>query len=98
MVWMLLVVLVGFILWKMYRHRNVLSQLSKREWLQYIASLVTSVAIAALIILGGAKMLQTWPVASGSIVYEWLIVGFALFCASYFLAKLMPVKLKSYYE
>ena len=95
-----LVVIVSII--RFYRNRarlrTLFKTLSKKEWLQYITVFLFAWAVAATIIIGGAKLTNTLDLGWISTILGIVIILIALALASFILEKLVPEKVKAFYN
>ena len=95
-----LVIIVSIV--RFYRNRARLKTffktLSKREWLQYITVFLFAWAVAATIIIGSAKLTNTLDLGWINTVLGIVIILIALAIAGVILEKLLPEKVKAFYN
>ena len=95
-----LVIIVSII--KFYRNRERLrtlfKTLSKKEWLQYITVFLFAWAVAATIIIGGAKLTNTLDLGWINIILGLVIILIGMSIASFIFEKLLPEKVKAFYD
>ena len=80
------------------RLRTLFKTLSKKEWLQYITVFLFAWAVAFTIIIGGAKLTNTLDLGWISTILGIVIILIALALASFILDKLLPEKVKVFYN
>ena len=80
------------------RLRTLFKTLSKKEWLQYITVFLFAWAVAATIIIGGAKLTNTLDLGWISTILGIVIILIALSIASFIFEKLVPEKVKAFYN
>ena len=80
------------------RLRTLFKTMSKKEWLQYITVFLFAWAVAATIIIGGAKLTNTLDLGWISTILGIVIILIALALASFILQKLVPEKVKAFYN
>ena len=98
MEYIFVVIFVLFTIYKFYKNRQLFKEMNKKEWSQYAASIIVAITIAYMVILGGAKLLDVWAVERGIQLYKIVVTIIGLLCASYFLDKLIPAKIRAFYD
>lgn len=95
-----LVIIISII--RFYRNRARLKTffktLSKKEWLQYITVFLFAWAVAATIIIGGAKLTNTIDLGWISTILGIVIILIGLSIAGVILEKFLPEKVKVFYN
>ena len=80
------------------RLRTLFKTLSKKEWLQYITVFLFAWAVTFTIIIGGAKLTNTLDLGWISTILGIVIILIALSIASFIFEKLVPEKVKAFYN
>lgn len=93
----LLGLLLIFSVMKFYKNRNLFKQLTKKEWLQYIAGFLGAWVVAIIIIFGGVNLTEqienVWLSKMVAIVF--ILIALAL--GGIILKKILPKKLNDFY-
>lgn len=82
---------------KFYKNRTLFKQFSKKEWLQYIVVFLFAWLVAAIIIIGGAKLKNSIQTGWVNDIVAIIIILMALTSAGFIMNKLVPEKLKAFY-
>ena len=94
-----LVMLVAAVtIFRLYRRRNDLKQLTKQEWRQYIGAFLLAWGLAVLIIIGGAKLLHVLDVETFRFGFAVMFIVAGLAVARVILSKLLPQKVRDMYK
>ena len=93
----LLGLLLIFSVMKFYKNRNLFKQLTKKEWLQYLAGFLGAWAVAIIIIFGGVNLTEqienVWLSKMVAIVF--ILIALAL--GGIIMKKMLPKKLNDFY-
>ena len=90
--------LLIFSIVKFYKNRRLFNQLSKKEWIQFIATLLFAWAVASIVIIGGAKLTGTIQIAWLNKVLAIIFILIGLNFAGFIMNKTLPIKLKEFYS
>lgn len=82
---------------KFYKNRTLIKQFSKKGWLQYIVVFLFAWLVAAIIIIGGAKLTNSIQTGWVNDILAIIIILMALASAGFIMNKLVPEKLKAFY-
>ena len=91
------ILFIILLVWKFYNHRQLLRELTKREWIQYITGFIVAWGVAVIIIIGGRKIVNQ---VQSSWLHDMLAIAFillGLLAAGYIMEKTIPQKLRSFY-
>ena len=95
-----LVIIISII--RFYRNRarlrTLFKTLSKKEWLQYITVFLFAWAVAVTIIIGGVKLTNTIDLGWIDTILGIIIILIGLTLARFILEKLLPEKVKAFYN
>jgi len=80
------------------RLKTLFKTLSKKERLQYIIVFLFAWAVAATIIVGGAKLTNTLDLGWINIILGLVIILIGVSIASFIFEKLLPEKVKAFYN
>ena len=80
------------------RVRTLFKTLSKKEWLQYITVFLFAWAVAVTIIIGGVKLTNTIDHGWIDNILGFIIILIGLILARFILDKLLPEKVKAFYN
>jgi len=81
---------------KFYKKRKLFKQLSEKEWLQYIVGFFVAWAIAAVIIIGGSKIMNHIQLGWLNHLLEIVIIIFGLIVGGFIMSKTSPRSLKDF--
>lgn len=87
-----------YILVKIYKHRHLLKQLTKKEWILYIVSLIAAISIFLGIVYLGEEIIHDLPKNWFKSILNVVIILIALFICNSILEKFMPKKIKDFYS
>lgn len=90
--------LLIFSIMKFYKSRVLFKQLSKREWLQYIAGFLFAWIVGVIIIIGGSKLTSSIQIDWFDNVLAILFILIGLSSAGFIMNKTLPEKLKDFYS
>ncbi|MER1957315.1 MAG: hypothetical protein ABS942_08040 [Solibacillus sp.] len=94
----LLVLFLFFCIMKFYKNRNLFKQLTKKEWLQYIAGFLCAWAVAAIIIIGGSNLTDNIESVWINKIVAILFIFIGLAFAGVIMKKTLPEKLMGFYS
>lgn len=94
-------ILVGLLLifsvMKFYKNRQLFKQLTKKEWLQYIAGFLGALAVAIIIIFGGVNLTEQFENVWYSKMVAIVFILIALALAGIIMKKMLPKKSNDFY-
>ena len=83
---------------KLYKNRSLFKQLSKKEWIQFIVGFLFAWAVAAIIIIGGSKLMDIIQIAWLNKVLAIIFILIGLAFGGLIMNKFLPKKLKEFYS
>lgn len=83
---------------KTWLHRHELHSLSSSEWLQYTIGLIISMSFAIIVIIAGVHEIDEFLPGIIGALLKLLVMFVGLFITSALFIKLLPEKIKPYYQ
>lgn len=91
------ILIIILLVWKFYNHRQLFRELTKREWIQYIAGFIVAWGVAMIIIIGGRKIVHQVQISWLNDILAIVFILLGLLAAGYIMEKTVPQKLRSFY-
>ena len=91
------ILFIILLVWKFHNYRHLFRELTKKEWVQYIAGFVVAWGVAVIIIIGGRKMVNQVQISWLNDILAIAFILLGLLAAGYIMEKIVPQKLKSFY-
>ena len=83
--------------WKFYNHRQLFRELTKKEWVQYIAGFLVAWGVGVIIIIGGRKMVDQVQISWQHDMLGIAFIILGILAGGYIMVKTVPQKLRSFY-
>jgi len=91
------ILIIILLAWKFYNHRQLFRELTKKEWIQYIAGFVVVWGVAVIIIIGGRKIVNQVQISWLNDILAIALILLGLLAGGYIMEKTIPQKLRSFY-
>lgn len=90
--------LLIYLIVKFYKNREFFKQLSRKEWFQFVTSILLAWAVAVFIIIGGSNLTNMIQISWLNNVLEIILILIGLALAGYIMNKSLPEKLRQFYS
>ena len=91
------ILFIILLVWKFYNYRQLFRELTKREWIQYIAGFVVAWGVSVIIIMGGRKMVDQVQISWLNDILAIAFILLGLLAGGYIMEKTIPQKLRTFY-